>query len=259
MSSNIRFRVIVPARLASTRLPEKALLDVRGKPLVVRVLERAMASRASDVVVATDDARVIDAVRAAGGRAVMTSAEHRSGTDRIAEVAAALGLEDDEVIVNLQGDEPLVPAELLDGLAASLVSRPEASLATLATPIRDAEELFEPNAVKVVRDATGHAAYFSRAPIPWVRDAFGAEGARAMPEGVPFLRHLGLYAYRVGTLARLAAAEEAVLERAEKLEQLRALAMGMRIYVGVVDEAPPPGVDSAADLERVRRVFEVGA
>ncbi len=253
----MRFRVVIPARLASTRLPEKALLDVGGKPLVVRVLERAMASAASEVIVATDDARIADAVRAAGGRAAMTSPAHRSGTDRIDEVAAAMGLGADEVIVNLQGDEPLVAPELLDALAGALVARPEASLATLATPIRDARELFEPNVVKAVRDEAGYAMYFSRAPIPWAREAFGSgtERTPALPEGVPFLRHLGLYAYRVGTLARLAAAEEGALERAEKLEQLRALAMGMRIYVGVIEEAPPPGVDSAEDLERVRRIF----
>ncbi|MBC7171865.1 MAG: 3-deoxy-manno-octulosonate cytidylyltransferase [Polyangiaceae bacterium] len=251
-----RFRVVIPARLESTRLPRKPLLDVAGKPLVLRVLERAAQSGAEELLVATDSSEIADVVQRAGGRAVMTSSAHASGTDRIAEVARKLAFAPDDIVVNLQGDEPLVPAPLLAAIAGALEARREASIATLATPIRALDELFDPNAVKVVRDDSGLALYFSRAPMPWVRDAFADREATALPPDVPFLRHLGLYAYRVSTLERLAAASESTLERAEKLEQLRALALGMRIHVGVIEEPPPPGVDSAEDLARVRRIFE---
>ncbi len=253
------FRVVIPARLGATRLPGKPLLDVAGKPLVVRVLERALASAADEVIVATDDATIASVVAEAGGRTVMTSPTHRSGTDRIAEVAATLGFADDDVVVNLQGDEPLVPVALLDALAAALRAHEDAAIATLATPILDGRELVDPNVVKVVRDDAGSALAFSRAPIPWVREAFaGGVAPGPLPRGVPFLRHLGLYAYRAATLARLARAPESVLEAAEKLEQLRALAIGMRIHVDVVDSAPEPGVDGPDDLERVRRAYAEG-
>jgi 3-deoxy-manno-octulosonate cytidylyltransferase (CMP-KDO synthetase) len=211
-----------------------------------------MAAGADEVVVAVDDPRIAEAVQAAGGEAEMTSPDHASGTDRLAEVAEKREWGDDAIVVNLQGDEPLVPPELLARLAQSLDAHPSAGVATMAVPITEPAEVFSESAVKVVLDDGGFALYFSRAPIPWVRGAFG--GAEpALPEGVPFLRHLGLYAYRVSTLRRISHAPRAALERAESLEQLRALALGVPIHVTVLEEAPPPGVDTPEDLERVRR------
>lgn len=250
------FRIVIPARYASTRLPAKALREIAGRALVLRVWDRAIASSASEVVVATDDTRIVAAVEASGGTAVMTSAEHASGTDRLAEVAALRGYADDAIVVNLQGDEPLVPPSLLEHLAEALASHPDADLATIATPIHDAEELYRTSIVKTVLDARGFALYFSRAPVPFVRDVFSlAAPPAALPEGVPFLRHLGLYAYRVRTLRKLAASPVAALEAAESLEQLRALHLGMRIHVTVVPEAPGHGVDTEADLARVAALF----
>lgn len=249
------FRVVIPSRYGSTRLPGKALLDIAGRPMVVHVLERAAESGADDIVVATDDERIVEAVEGAGGRAMMTRSDHPTGTDRLAEVASTLGWADDDIVVNLQGDEPLVPPTLPQRLARALVDNDAAGIATLATPIHRAEELFRPNIVKVVLDATGHAHYFSRAPIPWARDAFADGAPSTLPADTLFLRHLGLYAYRVATLARLSSLAVAPAERAESLEQLRALAEGIRIHVTVVAEAPPHGVDTQADLERVREIL----
>jgi 3-deoxy-manno-octulosonate cytidylyltransferase (CMP-KDO synthetase) len=252
------FRVVIPSRYASQRLPAKALREIAGRPLVVHVLERAMRSGADEVIVATDDERIGAAVREAGGRVRMTSPDHASGTDRLWEVAREEKWDDGAIVVNLQGDEPLVPPSMLDAVAAALREREDASIATFATPIRDALSLFSPSVVKAVLDREGFALYFSRAPIPWVRDAFvaGKPNEGALPEGTPFLRHLGLYAYRVRTLRALCAEDQAAIERAESLEQLRALALGMRIHVSVCDEAPPPGVDTEEDLARVRAVLE---
>lgn len=253
------FKVVIPARLASTRLPEKPLADLAGKPLVVRVYERAFHAGADEVIVAADDARIVDVVHAEGGRAVLTSQHHPSGTDRLAEVATLERWRDDTIVVNLQGDEPLVPGPLLRTLANALAEEPEAALATAATPITEPRELFAPSAVKVVLDERNLALTFSRAPIPWARDAFGpllrSELPSELPPGVPYLRHLGLYAYRVSTLKLLAATPPAAIEKAESLEQLRALTLGLRIHVTVLDEAPPPGVDTPEDLERVRALF----
>ncbi len=250
------FKVVIPSRYAAERLPGKPLRDVCGKPLVVRVLERARASSAGEVLVATDDARIAEAVEREGGLAVLTSPEHASGTDRLAEVARARGWSDDTVVVNLQGDEPLVAPAILDELAAALYASERAGIATAATPIREVEELLAPSVVKVVLDASGHALYFSRAPVPWVRGAFAwGERPARVPDGAPFLRHLGLYAYRASTLRALAALPRAALEQAESLEQLRALAAGIAIHVTILESAPPPGVDTEADLERVRAVF----
>jgi len=252
----VTFRVVVPARYASSRLPGKPLLDVGGRPLVVRVWENAVRSGAAEVIVATDDGRIRDGVAEAGGRAAMTSPDHASGTDRLAEVAAKLGWPDDAIVVNLQGDEPLVPGSMLVDLASALASHPEAGIATMATPVAGVEQVLDPNVVKVVVDAAGWALYFSRAPIPWVRGAFGGETAPSgLPADVPFLRHLGLYAYRASTLARLTATPPSAYERAESLEQLRALETGVAIHVTHVAEAPPHGVDTEADLERVRRTL----
>jgi 3-deoxy-manno-octulosonate cytidylyltransferase (CMP-KDO synthetase) len=248
------FYVVVPARYASQRLPGKPLADIGGKPLVVWCLERGLAAGADEVVVAVDDPRIAEAVQSAGGEAEMTSPDHPSGTDRLAEVAEKRGWADDAIVVNLQGDEPLVPPELLARLAGALDAHPRAGIATMAVRLHEPAEVFAESAVKVVLDDHGFALYFSRAPIPWVRGAFAGSDP-TVPEDVPFLRHLGLYAYRVSTLRRLSAAPQAALERAESLEQLRALALGVPIHVTVLDEAPPPGVDTPEDLERVRRVL----
>ncbi len=248
------FKVVIPARYASTRLPAKPLLEIVGRPLVVHVWERARACGADEVLIAADEQRIADAVEQAGGTALLTSARHTNGTERIAEVARVRGWSDDTIVINLQGDEPLVPPHLLDELAAALQNEPRAQIATFATPIRDVATLLEPSIVKVVLDEQGYALYFSRAPIPWVRDAF-ARGAAptTLPEGVPFLRHLGLYAYRAGTLRRLSRTPASDLERAESLEQLRALGLSIAIRVCILEQAPPPGVDTKEDLDRVRR------
>lgn len=247
------FRVVIPSRLSSTRLPNKPLLDVAGKPLVVRCLDVALRAGAREVLVATDDERIAEVVRAAGGDVQLTRADHPSGTDRLAEVAQARGWRDDEVVVNLQGDEPLVPPELLVRLAQQLTEHPSAGIATMATPIHTVAELRSPNAVKVVLRDDGLAHYFSRAPIPFARDA--DHEATELPVGVPYLRHLGLYAYRVATLHRFVALGPHAHERAEQLEQLRPLAAGIGIHVSVLAEAPSPGVDTQEDLDRVVAVM----
>jgi 3-deoxy-manno-octulosonate cytidylyltransferase (CMP-KDO synthetase) len=247
--SALDFRVVIPSRLGSTRLPNKALLDVAGKPLVVRCLQAAQRASAREVLVATDDERIAQVVREAGGDVQLTRADHPSGTDRLAEVARVRGWADEDIVVNLQGDEPLVPPQLLGRLAAQLTGHPGAGIATMATPIRTLSELRSPNAVKVVLRDDGLAHYFSRAPIPFARDA--QSEATDLPSGVPYLRHLGLYAYRVATLHRFVQLGPHAHERAEQLEQLRPLAAGIGIHVSVLDQAPPPGVDTQEDLERV--------
>lgn len=252
------FGVIIPARYASTRLPGKPLLDLGGKPMIVRVMDIAASAGAAFVVVATDDERIADAVRNAGGEVLLTSADHETGTDRLAEVARRLHLEPDTIVVNLQGDEPRLDPSLVARVARTLVKDSEASLATLATTLRERRELFDPNVVKVVLDQAGRALYFSRAPVPWLRDepSFGAgSGSAALPEEL-FLRHVGLYAYRVSTLLSLSQTRPALIEQAERLEQLRALWLGMKIQVAIVPELPAAGVDTAEDAERVRKLFE---
>jgi 3-deoxy-manno-octulosonate cytidylyltransferase (CMP-KDO synthetase) len=252
--------VVIPARYASSRLPGKPLADIAGKPMVVRVAERAAQAGAGEVIVATDDARVQAAVESAGYRAVMTSPDHVSGTDRIAEVAGILGCDDDDILVNVQGDEPLIPPELIRECALALTLHESAAIATLAHPLHDAADFSNPNVVKVVLDEQGYALYFSRAPIPWPRDAFAAPASRlapyaSLPEGLAAVRHIGLYAYRASFLNVFGSLAPAPLERYEMLEQLRALWHGYRIAVAVTGEAPGPGVDTAEDLERVRRLF----
>ncbi len=225
--------------------------------MVARVWDQAMASGATEVVVATDDERIVREIESQGGKALMTSPTHRSGTDRLAEVASTLGWSDETIVVNLQGDEPCIPVELLSEVASALNDNADAAIATMATPIHSSEELFNENAVKVVLDESGMALYFSRAPIPWHRGIFSMGAAQgALPAGTRFLRHIGMYAYRASALRNIAAPPPDALEEAESLEQLRALAMGLRIHVSVVAEPPPPGVDTASDLERARRVFE---
>jgi 3-deoxy-manno-octulosonate cytidylyltransferase (CMP-KDO synthetase) len=249
------FRVVIPARHASTRLPGKPLLAIAGVPMVLHVHDLSLRSGASEVIVATDDARIHDACLAAGAAVEMTGAHHASGTDRIAEVAARRGWAGDDIVVNVQGDEPLLPPVLIGQVAGLLAATPGAAIATLATPIESDADYRNPNVVKVVSRDDGMALYFSRAPIPWDR-----EGAAESPAGVGrhhgSRRHLGLYAYRVGALLALAGAAPAGIERRERLEQLRALAMGLAIIVADADELPGPGVDTAEDLARAEALLQ---
>ena len=257
------FVAVVPARLASTRLPEKPLADIGGKPMVVRVAERALDAGAQRVLIATDDARVLHAAQAHGFEALLTRADHPSGTDRLAEVAATLALPDETIVVNVQGDEPLIEPALICDVASHLATHPDCAIATAAHPIADAADVFNPNVVKVVLDARGVALYFSRAPIPWHRDAYAPQcraqaiDIAAMPAPGPgaVLRHIGLYAYRARFLRTYPTLAQAPIEQAEMLEQLRAMWHGERIAVRVTREAPAPGVDTPADLERVRTLF----
>lgn len=249
------YTVVIPARYASSRLPGKPLQDIAGKPMIQHVWEQASRSAAQRVVVATDDERILSACGAFGAEAVLTRVEHNSGTDRLAEVAGLLGLDAEAIVVNVQGDEPLIPPAVIDQVAANLAAHPEAAIATLAEPITDAATLFNPNAVKVLADVNGLALTFSRAPLPWARDAFAQKNREALPQGVPYRRHIGIYAYRAGFLANFVAWGPCWLENTECLEQLRALWHGQRIHVADAIEAPPAGVDTLEDLERVRRLL----
>jgi len=248
------FKVVIPARYASSRLPGKPLADIAGKPMVLRVVEAVAASGADGVWVATDDERVRQAVAAAGHPVVMTRPDHPSGTDRIAEVAASLGWSGDDIVVNVQGDEPLIDPALVKAVAEALAKDDAAAIATAAHGLASAEEFFNPNVVKVVCDAAGRAHYFSRAPIPYARDAFAA-GKDVLPPGFGALRHIGLYAYRVSFLQRYGSLPPAPTEQWESLEQLRALWHGYPIRVLVCPAAPQPGVDTAEDLARVQALF----
>jgi len=250
----VNFIAIIPARAASTRLPGKPLLDIAGKPMVVRTAEQAARSHAGRVVVATDDPAIQAAVEQHGFEALLTRGDHPTGTDRLAEAAEALGLDDEAIVVNVQGDEPLIDPAQIDGVAELLSSSPAAAIATCAIPIADADTLFDPNAVKVVCDSLGRALYFSRAPIPWARNAL-ADGRRLLATGLPALHHMGLYAYRTSFLKRFPALPTGVLESFESLEQLRALENGYVIMVRVADSPPATGVDTQADLARVRELF----
>ena len=245
------FHVLIPARLASTRLPEKALSDLAGKPLIVRVWERACAAGAASVHVATDSERIADAVRGAGGRVVMTATGHDSGTSRLSEAASKLGLDGDEIVVNVQGDEPAVPIACLRQLAGLLVDTVDARMATLWVDLADAAEWRNPNVVKLVTRADGRALYFSRAPIP-------ARRAGGWPEALAH-RHVGLYAYRAGALADWAGLPPSPLETSEALEQLRALQAGWEIVCQRALEPIPPGVDTAEELAAMRRYFTAAA
>lgn len=248
------FTVLIPARLASTRLPNKPLADIAGRPMVVRVAERARESAATRVVVAADDPAIVQACREHGVEAVMTASDHASGTDRLAEASRLIGLGDTDIVVNVQGDEPLIAASLIDRVAALLDARSDAAMGTAAHPIDDIGEFTNPNVVKVVTDAAGLALTFSRAPLPWWRDGF-AHGIVALPKEPAPLRHIGIYSYRCGFLRRFPTLPQAPLERIEALEQMRALWHGHRIAVHVTDAAPAPGVDTPDDLDRVRRLF----
>jgi 3-deoxy-manno-octulosonate cytidylyltransferase (CMP-KDO synthetase) len=244
------FRVVIPARYASLRLPGKVLLEIAGKPMIQWVYERACASRAQEVLIATDDLLIVSAAHSFGAQTIMTAPTHRSGTDRIAEVARAQGWAESDIVVNVQGDEPLIPAALIDQVALLLESNPGAQIATLATPIASLAEFMDPNAVKVVADGEGRALYFSRAPIPWDRDGATA-GVVSQKSFAGARRHVGIYGYRVGGLRRLAALEPSPLEQQERLEQLRALENGLEIRVADSVQPPGPDVNTAADLERV--------
>jgi len=253
MEENARFIVAIPARYGSTRLPGKPLLPIAGKPMVVHVVRRAQAAGAAETFVATDDARIADALRGTDVRVAMTRDTHASGSDRLAECAEQFGWADDAIVVNLQGDEPLAPVSGIRAVAEA-VAASGAEMATLATPIGDAAELLNPNCVKVVLAADGSALYFSRAPVPWPRDAF-ATARSLLPGGVPFLRHIGIYAYRAGFLRRFSRLAPTPLESAESLEQLRALEHGHRIAVRIAPEPFPAGVDTAEDLARVEALL----
>ncbi len=244
------FVVAIPARHAATRLPGKPLRLLGGEPLVLHVARRALAAGAREVWVAADDSRIADALRDSGVRVAMTSAAHPSGTDRLAECARIAGWSDDTIVVNLQGDEPFAPPEGIRAVAA-LLQDSGAEMSTLAAPVEDVATLFDPNAVKLVRAANGDALYFSRAPRPWPRDAF-ARDRDALPAGGHWLRHIGIYGYRVGFLQRFAAMPPGRLEQVESLEQLRVLEAGFRIAVAVTPAPFPPGVDTPEDLERAQ-------
>jgi len=244
------FHVAIPARRGSTRLPGKVLAPIQGKPMLQWVYERACASGARDVWIATDDAEIADAARAFGAEARMTSAAHSSGTDRIAELAAIERWPEADIVVNVQGDEPLMPPALIRQVATVLESDLRAAIATLATPVESLTEFLDPNAVKVVADTNGRALYFSRAPIPWSRDGAPA-GLSSQSVFADARRHIGIYAYRVGALQRLASLAPTELEKTEKLEQLRALQHGLVIRVADAEERPGPDVNTAEDLERV--------
>jgi 3-deoxy-manno-octulosonate cytidylyltransferase (CMP-KDO synthetase) len=250
----VGFTVLIPARLASTRLPDKPLADIAGRPMVVRVAERALNSAALRVVVAADSTRIVEACSAHGVEAVLTRTDHPSGSDRLAEACELLGLSGQDVVVNVQGDEPLIDPALIDAVAGLLEARPGASMSTAAHPIADFGEFTNPNVVKTVLDAQGLALYFSRAPIPWWRDGFAA-GSQVLPEPRP-LRHVGIYGYRAGFLRLFPQLEPAPMEQAEALEQLRAMWHGHRIAVHVTASAPGVGVDTPQDLERVRALWK---
>ncbi|WP_224553055.1 3-deoxy-manno-octulosonate cytidylyltransferase [Pectobacterium versatile] len=245
------FTVIIPARFASSRLPGKPLADINGKPMVVHVMERALESGAQRVIVATDHPDVEAAVRQNGGEVCLTRADHNSGTERLAEVIERYGFTDDDIIVNVQGDEPLIPSVIIRQVAENLAAS-KAGMATLAVPIETSEEAFNPNAVKVVTDAEGYALYFSRATIPWDRERF-AQSKEAI--GDHFLRHIGIYAYRAGFVRRYVSWAPSQLEQIELLEQLRVLWYGEKIHVAVAKAVPSVGVDTPEDLARVRHVM----
>jgi 3-deoxy-manno-octulosonate cytidylyltransferase (CMP-KDO synthetase) len=254
----MNFVVVIPARYASSRLPGKALADIAGKPMVVHVADRARESGASEVIVATDDDSILKAVGRHGHTAMMTRADHASGTDRIAEVAGQRGWSAQQIVINVQGDEPRIAPALMSAVAEQLAGHADAAIATVCHPIHDATEMFDSNVVKVVIDKDGYALYFSRAPIPYARDAFAAVRSR-LPAGLPAYRHLGLYAYRCGFLRTYSTLAPAAIEQFESLEQLRALWHGHRISVVITDQAPEPGVDTPADLEKMRKAFSGAA
>jgi 3-deoxy-manno-octulosonate cytidylyltransferase (CMP-KDO synthetase) len=250
----LKFSVVIPARYASSRFPGKPLADLGGRPMVVRVAERARASGAAEVIVATDHDGIAAAVKKFGYPVVMTRGNHVSGTDRIAEVAAKRRYAARAIVVNVQGDEPLIQPALIRRVARDLAAHREADIATACHPLDSARDLANPNVVKVALDREGYALYFSRAPIPWARDAW-ARGVTRIPAGLPAYRHLGIYAYRAAFLRAYTRLPSVAIERLEALEQLRALAHGFRIHCAITHAAPHPGVDTPADLKRIQRRY----
>jgi 3-deoxy-manno-octulosonate cytidylyltransferase (CMP-KDO synthetase) len=250
------FHVVIPARYAASRLPGKPLLPIGDRPLIQWVWQRARASGAASVIIATDDARIAESARGFGAECLMTSPQHASGTDRIAEVARAKGFAADDIVVNLQGDEPMMPAPVVKEVAQALSERPHIDIATAVTPVQSLAEFLDPSCVKALRARDGQALYFSRAPVPWPRDHV-ADGRPTRFAGA--WRHIGIYAYRVRGLLQFASWPPTPLEEAEKLEQLRALEHGMRIHLVTLSEPPPAGVDTPEDLERVRAGLAIEA
>jgi 3-deoxy-manno-octulosonate cytidylyltransferase (CMP-KDO synthetase) len=250
------FTVVIPARYQSTRLPGKPLLEIGGRPMIQHVYERACSSHAAQVIVATDDQRIEDVVKGFGGRVCMTSPDLASGTDRLAAVVEQLEIADDTILVNLQGDEPEMPAILINQVADDMASHADAVMTTLSVPVTDFADVTNPNVVKLVTDAAGYAQYFSRAPIPWHRDDF-SKGYQQPASLDLFFRHIGLYAYRAGFLKQFVGWEQAPTERIESLEQLRVLWHGHKIHVSVAKVSPGTGVDTQADLDRVNELFSI--
>ncbi|MBV1874482.1 MAG: 3-deoxy-manno-octulosonate cytidylyltransferase [Gammaproteobacteria bacterium] len=246
------FKVVIPARYASSRLPGKPLKDIAGKPMIQRVYEQAKMSRATEVIVATDDVRIQKVVEQFGGEVMMTSPKHESGTDRLQEVARLSAWSDEQLVVGVQGDEPLIPPVVIDQVAENLACHPDVAMATLQDKIETMNELMDPNVVKTVCDREGMALYFSRSAIPFGRDCFPEK----LPEGVNYFRHIGIYGYRVSFLHQFAQWEMSPLEKAEKLEQLRAMWYGAKIHLATAVETPPKGVDTQADLDLARTYFK---
>jgi len=244
------FRIVIPARFASTRLPGKPLVDICGKPMIAHVIEQAKKSNADEVIVATDSNEIADAISAINVRVCLTRADHQSGTERLSEVIEQLGFDDDQILINLQGDEPMMPPVCLNQVAEALEQESALKMATLCTPLSDIDELFDPHAVKVVRDINDYALYFTRAAVPWSRDCFG-ESSRTLPQQQQYQRHIGLYGYRAGFIKQYLQWPSSDIEKTESLEQLRVLYYGEKIKVITAQIPPGPGVDTSDDLKRV--------
>ena len=249
------FRIVIPARFASTRLPGKPLRDICGKPMIVRVIEQAKKSNAEEVIVATDSQEIVDALSEIDVQVCITREDHQSGTERLSEVIEKMGFDDDQILVNLQGDEPMMPPVCLNQVGQALELDSQVKMATLCTPLTDLEELFDPHAVKVVRDINDYALYFTRAAVPWSRDCFN-EMPRKMPQGQDYQRHIGLYGYRAGFIKQYLEWQSSDIEITESLEQLRVLYYGEKIKVISAEIAPGPGVDTIDDLSRVCELLE---
>ena len=249
------YKIVIPARFGSSRLPGKPLIELAGKPMVQHVYERALDTGASEIVIATDDQRIFEAAESFGAQVVMTSIDHENGTERIAEVASKLGWRDDDVVVNLQGDEPLIPKSLIELTAKGLLENPVAGMSSLCTSITSAHDAFDPNVVKAVLDNSGFAMYFSRASIPWDREGYKDE-TRSVTVISPVYRHIGMYGYRVSFLNEYVKMKPTALEQAECLEQLRALCYGVKIHMSVIDKAPGHGIDTPSDVARVEKLLQ---
>lgn len=250
-----QYKIVIPARFSSSRLPGKPLIKLAGKPMIQHVYERALDTGVQDIVVATDDSRIEAVAKEFGAEVVMTSPNHENGTERIAEVARLKGWSDDSVIVNLQGDEPLIPQSLIELTAKGLIDHPEAGMSSICTAITEDTEVFNPNVVKVVLDNNNFALYFSRASIPWDRDAYSSS-LNKMTTKIPVYRHIGMYGYRVSFLNQYTKMEPCALENTESLEQLRALWYGVKIHMSVIERAPGHGVDTLEDVKRVEQRLE---